>query len=295
MGDEGTVETPEVEVEVVEAPSEIATTQEVEATPDPTTASQDTVEVASPAEPPTPHFNPAEFEWDAWDGETNALPEPIRPWAEAAIRWQDSRLQPERERIEQLQELYQGLMDGIGDPRVGTLTEEKTSLQAEFEAYKTDAEAWKTERDTSVAELQEREAKWAAHQEKQLKTQVDEWQQANKWIFEKKETRELGSELLTEDWQYQLLPKLLKLPKALLAEARELNKSNGGQSQELVLELVLTRATHKVTNASTSLVSGTETPQVTAQRTTAPDPSRMSGNERMLEVIRDNMQRTRSG
>lgn len=296
-----TEETTEVE-EVAETPApetpEVAETPAAESTPEPAVETS-----TEPVADPTPDtasthqpITPDSFRWDDWDGSTDALAEPIRPWVEKAVAWKDSTLDEDRERVKQLEELYNGLMNGLGDPRVDELTKTRDALQQEYDAYKAQAEAWKTERETAVQTLQEREAAWNTAEEAKTKAQVDAWQKENAWIFEKDETKTLASELLKEGWDYkEELPLALKLPAALRDRARKLFVDHGAVTGtgKLVLQAVLAEATAaQVANPSQDLVSGTTTPQVTAQRTTTPDPSQISDQDRKLAVVRRLMKRS---
>lgn len=125
----------QVESTEVEAPSEVV---------EGGTPSADSVEDASTATESV--STGPEFDWAAWDGKDEALPEDARFWASGVRTRVTAEYETKMQEAAKAQETYNAILAGLEDPRIkemeekvsngeATITEIRTTLQAKEEAF----------------------------------------------------------------------------------------------------------------------------------------------------------------
>jgi len=159
-----------------------------------------------------------DFGWDAWDGESGSLPEEIRGWNDRFSghyknHWSKHH-EAEKNEAERIRSIYESLSAGLEDPRnaeltqqVGdweskynTLTEERLTLQNEYDAYK---EAL----NKALEQEAEEYANW--------------YQTQHSHIFENPQLVEKLTNLLESGWDVDHAPTALELSDEALAVANK--------------------------------------------------------------------------
>jgi hypothetical protein len=119
-----------------------------------------------PSTEPAPTFTSSDsFGWDDWDGTSDALPEEVRGWySQFDTRWNTERerltgehataLEDATSRSGQYKRMYEALMSGTEDPRIGELNTELETTRTQY----TTLQAEVAEYQKAVEEHDEREA-----------------------------------------------------------------------------------------------------------------------------------------
>ncbi len=159
----------------------------------------------APAEPEQPAL--PEFDFDAWNGEVEGLPEAYRPiGTNLTSRWENKFSRSERE-IQKLRDLNEALLMGGEDPRIesmrseyDTLNKTHAEMQAEFEGYK-----------AQIQEMRDRDAEEYA---KSFRDKYPEY-------FEDDTLGQQLSELIDEEWDPEAAATVLKMGEEALGIARK--------------------------------------------------------------------------
>jgi hypothetical protein len=191
-----------------------------------------------------------DFGWDSWDGSSDALPEPLRPWADRFNGYHSKKLEAQRAELQQLQDTYIELLDGVEDPRIGDLSSKNRDLEAKLQELE-------QVRDQLQNEYQEFQAAWENQIYKMVSEQAERFKRDNAWIFEKPELEKLGEELMDEGWGVDHLPRLLKLPGGVLKRIRSTFVESGKSNPDLAIRAVMAEVASR-SNGAEEFVSGSE-------------------------------------
>lgn len=159
----------------------------------------------APAEPEQPAL--PEFDFEAWDGELEGLPEAYRPMGtNLNSRWENKFSRSERE-MQKLRDLNEALLMGGEDPRIESMRSEYETLnkthgemQAEFDGYK-----------SQIQEMRDRDAEDYA---KSFREKYPEY-------FEDDKLGQQLSELIDEEWDPEAAATILKMGEEALGVARK--------------------------------------------------------------------------
>lgn len=234
------------------------------------------VDTATPAFP-----SPDEFGWDEWDGASDALPEPVRPWAERFSGYHTRRLEAQRAELQQLQDTYIELLDGIEDPRIGELSSKNKELESKLQELE-------QVRDQIQNEYQEFQEAWNVQVERMVSEQADRFKRDNAWIFEKPEIEKLGEELMDEGWGLEHLPKLLKLPGGVLKRIRSTFVEAGKSNPDLAIRAVMAEVASR-SNGAEEFVAGSEGASPRSPVVQSTDISALPLRERALRAARKHL------
>lgn len=107
---------------------------------------------AETTEAPAAFPDAAAFDWDAWDGSTDGLPEEVLPWHERFAERHQTALDKATADAERYQNLWESAVYGQEDPRVAEAIEAKEALQKEWDAAKA---KWETDQQTYDAAIKD--------------------------------------------------------------------------------------------------------------------------------------------
>ena len=190
---EAVAESPEQTVAVEGDPQEAAP-EEVAASPEEETK-------ASPYD---------EFNWDEWDGALDNFADDVRPWAEKVVAHHKKEYGELELDLKTLQGLYDALLVGNEDPRVGSLTAERDTFKGQHEALQKEFDQYKLAIEAVYVQQAERE--------------LTDYLSANPDISEDKEKYELLSNLIGEEWDLREVTALMDMPEEAREVARKARK-----------------------------------------------------------------------
>ncbi len=174
---------------------------------------------AAPTQPEPVSFPTADsFAWDDWDGQGDSLPEEVRGWNDRfSNHYKDhwtKHYEAEANEAERIRSIYESLSAGLEDPRNAeltqqvsdweekykTLTDERLTLQNEFDSYK-DA------LNKALEQEAEEYANW--------------YQKQHAHIFENPKLVDKLTNLLESGWDVDYAPSALELSDEALAIANK--------------------------------------------------------------------------
>lgn len=140
--------------------------------------------------PEAPIFPDAdEYDWDAWDGTTDTLPEEIRGWHSkfdagwtTKVSEHEQALAKAKDSAKAWENMFNSLADGAEDPRISQSQQALTSLQAEFAQYR--------------QEMDEREARYTAYVEKETERYFNMVADRNPELIEKMNATEGADDVI---------------------------------------------------------------------------------------------------
>ena len=154
-------------------------------------------EAAAEEAPAEPEYRLPEFDFDAWGGEADALPELYRPIHERINTGVRKEIDDLRNSLEQDRELYQALLEGedIGQDFRKKLTE----AQAQIDKAQKEQEGWGSEREKYEAQIKE-------YQERMSQVEAAEQAEANRWAedFRKTHADVFNDQTLTDNFNHFL-------------------------------------------------------------------------------------------
>jgi phosphoglycolate phosphatase-like HAD superfamily hydrolase len=159
-----------------------------------------------------------EFGWDGWAGDADGLPEPVRPWGKAIGDYHRTAAENEWKGklndAHQMQRVYEELMTGNEDPRIGEFSGQLAERQKAFDELQEQFNTQKTEH----AQYQEQVQAWYA-------AEADKWtkrfeRQHPKLAADPKKV-ELLAELFSEGWEDDMAVELLSMEEASVSTARQ--------------------------------------------------------------------------
>jgi hypothetical protein len=171
---------------------------------------------ATPAE--TPSYPSAdEFGWDGWDGNDDDLPELLRPWGSRFQThyqtWADDQVRERVTESDRLKDVYEALIGGQEDPRVGELG---TKIQ-EWEQKYGDSQ-------TSYGTLKDEYDKYKSGVNQAIEQEADEYakwfKETNADIFGDQKLSAVLAGLLEEGWNLEAAAEAARLPEQVIEMAR---------------------------------------------------------------------------
>lgn len=182
-------------------------------------------------------IGPDKFDWSGWDGKPDALPEPVRPWADGFSRYHADRLAAERAEADRVITIANQILEGRGDPRV-------KDWEAKHKAEAERAAALQKQYEELVSERDAMYQQFMSREEARLRAETDAFQAQHSWIFDGGKLEQLAGELLDEGFLVKDLPEALKLDEPVLSRAREEAKAlaEQGVKEPTSLALRLARA-----------------------------------------------------
>lgn len=265
------------------APASTATAPAAPSTPAPapadTAAPSSAVADAAGAESPSP-WDPTSFEWDSWDGTTyDPFPEEVRPLAEQFGTFYSSKQEKVKAEHDRLQTLYDALIAGDEDPRIGEFTskyEQEAAARAKFEE---DYKGLRSEYDGVVQFVLDREATRAEQE-------ATAFQQQHAWLFSGKYD-DVSIELLDAGFPFTSLPELVKLPDSVRSTAKELL----AKVKDPATAIRVAKAESQVPPpaGTEAFVAGSTSPAPAARTTEKPNPASQSGNDKLVALVKQKM------
>lgn len=184
---------------------------------------------------------PNEFDFATWDGDWAKIPPDFKTvhsaWSKA-----EQEIQALRERADEAELLFNALNDGSEDPRVKQYAAKLADAEAKLAAA--EARAKEIEDTVTKADVDQATREW------------EKFKAANPLITNGPNSIKTIRDLLTEDWDLELIPKLYQLPKSQMAEVRELAKQ--GTPKLHAIELVTLRNAVNEKPKTAHLVVGAE-------------------------------------
>ena len=171
------------------------------------------------AEAPVSFPSADEFGWDTWDGKHDSFPDQLQPWGERIGSFYSKKMEELNNDLDRNKEIYDALMGGKEDPRLAK--------------YQTDLADWETKYSAREQEYNTLQTEYKDYQkvvnqaiEEEANEYANAFRDANPQLFENGELKERFTELLEEGWSVESAAVASRLPKSVLAVAREA-KSNG--------------------------------------------------------------------
>jgi len=277
---------PEVEAAPVEA-EPAPSVAEVEAEPAP---ADDSPSADSGEGTPASFPSADEFGWDAWTGQHDDLPEHVQAWSQRFNQYytarQDAALEEQRRADEDTKRIYEALIGGNEDPRVG-----------EYQAQVTE---WEQKHQAQLAEYQKLQEQYTAYQKSideaidQEATEYAAWfKSENKDLFADKELESTFYGLVDEGWELEAAAKATRLPAQALVLARKA-KADGVPD---VYALRFASGSGRRTQAprpGARITAGATTPSRAPEQTQIEERSAMSMKDLRGQVARIALKKHRS-
>jgi len=277
---------PEVEAAPVEAePAPSVADVEAEPAPVDDSPSADSGE-GTPASFPSAD----EFGWDDWSGEQDTLPEHVRAWGERFHQYYGARqtaaLEEQRRADEDTKRIYEALIGGNEDPRVGEyqaqLTEWEQKHAAQLEEHK---------------KLQETYEAYQASIQEAIDQEADEyakWFKAEyKDLFSDKKLETKFYELVDEGWDLEPAAKATRLPPQVLTLARKA-KADGVPDEYALRFAVGGGRRTQAPRPGARITAGATTPSRAPEQTQIEERSAMSMKDLRGQVARIALKKHRS-
>ena len=236
----------------------------------------------------------ASFDWDSWGGETEALPELARKWAEPFGAYyskrSDSQLESKLSEVEDLKNLYDTLLEGKRDPKMGEL--EKALAEWE-EKHGTAVSEW----EGKYGELDKTYNQYKANVEAAIDQEAEEFskwfQTENADIFESEQLAEVFVGLLEEGWELEGAAEAARLPASLLQAARKAKAD--GVPDSYAIRLAGRAKSPAAPRPGARITSGATTPARSREQTMLPDTKAPTSFKDLRHLAaRDALKRTRS-
>ena len=279
---------PEVEVDApvaeAEASAPVEVSEESSSTED-ATVSEDVApseEAASEEEAPVSFPSADEFAWDEWKGETESLPENMRPWAEKFGAYHDSRYQNVVEEheasVQRMEALYNALLVGDEDPRIAEWQGKHGDLEAQFKALEHNHTQYKQTIEEIVAQ--------------ESQAYADDFQRTNRDLFENEASAQKLTTLLEEGWGLEYAGEAARLPQALFETARKAKSDGVPDGYAMRLAKGITSDAQDPRPGAT-LTSGATTPARSAEQSEMSETEAMSLKDFRHHVARNALNRRR--
>lgn len=172
---------------------------------------------AAPAVEAAPEITADTFGWDSWTGLEDDLPETIRPWAPKLQSHYMRDAELARKEAEKARQIYETFLEGQEDPRIA---EFKKELETGKTTY-AELEQRYRQLDQQHAEYRQQVEAWGQQQADQA---FERYKAANEWMFDDGPVQALGSELLSDGFEPDDLPVLLRMPQGKLDFVRKAAK-----------------------------------------------------------------------
>tara|TARA_R110002110_G_scaffold162785_4_gene362268 strand:- start:6583 stop:7470 length:888 start_codon:yes stop_codon:yes gene_type:complete len=278
--------TPEVEVAPVEA-EYAPSVADAEVEP----ASVDDSPLADSGEG-TPVSFPSsdEFGWDDWDGLHESLPDHVQSWSQRFNTYyttrQDTALEEQRRSDEDTKRIYEALIGGNEDPRVGEYQQQVTE--------------WEQKHATQIAEHQKLQTQYDEYQKSisdaidQEATQYAAWFKSEyKDLFADKKLESTFYELVDEGWDLEPAAKATRLPQQALVLARKAKADGVPDTYALRFASGGERRT-QAPRPGARITAGATTPSRVPEQTQIVENSALSMKDLRGQVARNALKKHRS-
>jgi len=179
--------------------------------------------VAAP--PETPWYD--DFGWEEWDGDLMTFPEEHRTMAHKFHGYYQPRVKAAEDSFNSLQTVYDAMLQGQEDPRVGTLTSERDKWRGDHEKLTSDFATYK-ERVQKQADDEARD--W-----------VTAFNARHADILKDKTSKKGILDLINQDWDPELAVQLFSQPKEVIEAATALWKQGVPQHHAVRFSLLETQ------------------------------------------------------
>tara|TARA_R110000765_G_scaffold3708_2_gene11550 strand:+ start:5788 stop:6675 length:888 start_codon:yes stop_codon:yes gene_type:complete len=278
--------TPEVEAAPVEAeyaPS--VADAEVEPAP-----ADDSPLVDSGEGTPASFPSADEFSWDDWDGLHESLPDQVQTWSQRFNTYyttrQDTALEEQRRSDEDTKRIYEALIGGNEDPRVGE--------------YQQQVSEWEQKHTAQIAEQQKLQTQYDEYQKSindaidQEATQYAVWFKSEyKDLFADKKLESTFYELVDEGWELEPAAKATRLPQQALVLARKAKADGVPDTYALRFASGGARRT-QAPRPGARITAGATTPSRAPEQTQIVDNSALSMKDLRGQVARNALKKHRS-
>lgn len=195
----------------------------------PEAAATDVTTSEPEAAPEAPAFPGAdEFGWDEWDGKVDALPDPVRAWAEKlAGHYQRAATEKETE-ANFVRTTYEALLAGRPDPRIEKLEADLAAKVKELEGFTGTTKEWEKKVAAAEEKAQQVQQAWDTFVNEQADAQAKAYAEKHPWMFENEEVSKLAGELFEEGFGMDDVPVILRMPDAQREQVRVIFKDLAG-------------------------------------------------------------------
>ena len=230
------------------------------------------------------------FDWGAWDGSNEALPEDARVWAEHFTTFYDGRqaqaLEKQRLEIEDTKKIYDALMGGQEDPRV--------------EEYKGQLKDWENKHAQQLAVHNKLQAEYTTYQksindaiEKEADQYAAWFRSENKDLFEDKKLETTFYGLVEEGWELESAAKATRLPSEMLDLARKA-KADGVPDVYALRFAARGAGRTQAPRPGARITAGATTPSRAPEQTHIAESSALSMKDLRGQVARNALKKHRS-
>jgi len=249
------------------------------------------VEAAEPAEPSLPAEEEAveaapvsfpsheDFAWDTWAGDTDLLPDEVRPWGQRFGAYYKQKIGDVEKSMASTKEVYDALINGTTDPRIRTLEgslgewENKyNGLYGQYEYLQRQFTDYQSEVNSAL--------------EAEANAYAEEFAGANPDLFENEELSGTFAELLDEGWILEHAAVAARLPQEIRDVARQ--AKSDGVPDSYALKLAQGAKSKPATpRPGAALTAGATTPARSSEQIQISDNAPMSLREFRTQVARN--------
>jgi len=237
-------------------------------------AEEDAVEAA-----PVSYPSPEDFGWDEWEGDTDGLPEELRPWGQKFGDYYNQRMLTAQQQMAKTKEVYDAILNGNSDPRlkhlessVGEWENKYTGLTGQYEYLQRQFTQYQSE----VTQALEAEADAYA----------EEFAESNPDLFNNEELSTVFADLLEDNWILEHAAVAARLPKHLREIAKQAKVDGVPDSYALKLAQGAKSRPAKP-RPGAALTAGATTPARSSEQVSLPDNKPMSLQEFRKQVARN--------
>ena len=287
MSEETEVAAPVEPAPVEAAPTEMDETASTDEAEQSTSDAETSLPVIADSEeaPPVSYPSSDEFEWNQWAGDIETLPEQVRPWGVGLDKYYQDKMNGMSSDIDQTREIYEALLGGKEDPRIGEFQKSVEGLEQKYGDISSRYEALDkeyTDYQTTVRDAIEAESQEYAQ----------EFAEKNPELFSNDELAESFADLLEEGWILEHAAEAARLPKAVLDVARQAKKD--GVPDAYALRLAKGAKSKPATpRPGAALTSGATTPARASEQAELAQDKPMSLKEYRTQVARNALNRRR--
>jgi hypothetical protein len=159
-----------------------------------------------------------DFGWDDWDGNSDILPEQMRPWSDRFQShyqsWADKEISQRTADTDRMREIYDALLNGESDPRIAASEEKLTEWETKYGELEDQHLSTQKEYDDYRKGVDE------AHQ-RAADEWVEDFKKDHAKVFEDTRLSNNFVLLLEEGWEPETAVQAVLLPDAVVKEARQ--------------------------------------------------------------------------
>ena len=264
------------------AAADVAPAETVEASPieavesaDPSLTAEEEVVEEAPVSFPTAD----DFGWDEWEGDTELLPEQLRPWGQRFGDYYNQRMLDAQQQMAKTKEVYDAILNGNTDPRlkqlessIGEWQDKYTGLTGQYEYLQRQFNQYQSE----VTKALEAEADAYA----------EEFAESNPDLFNNEELSKVFADLLEDDWILEHAAVAARLPKHLREVAKQAKIDGVPDAYALKLAQGAKSRPAKP-RPGAALTAGATTPARSSEQVSLPDNKPMSLQDFRKQVARN--------